>query len=189
MHRKVATDPIGLGFVASLARPGGNITGVTTQSTELMPKRLQLLKEAVPNLSRVAVLWEPEPGRRETASEAEAAARALGVQVQLVETRSPSELDSAFAAMTRTGAGAVLVLGSTMVMGHRVQIAEVAAKSRLPTMCVAVEYVKAGCLMSYSTSFGERYRRAAYYVDRILKGAKAADLPVEHPRGSSWSSI
>jgi len=178
----IATDPVGLGFVASLARPGGNITGLSVQSRETGGKRLELLKEAVPNVSRVAVLWDPtEPGRRDQVGEVEVAARALGVQVQLVEARSPSELDSAFAAMTREGAGAVYVQGSTMPFVHRARIAELAAKRRLPAMCLAREYVEAGCLMSYSTSFSDQARRATYFVDKILKGAKPADLPVEQP--------
>ena len=132
------SDPVGLGFIASLARPGGNITGLTSLSTELQAKRTQLLKEAVPTLSRVAILWDfLEPGRRETAGEAERSARALGLQPQLFEVQSPGELDSAFAAMTREGVGAVLVGGTTLLFNHRARIAELAAKNGLPTMCTA----------------------------------------------------
>lgn len=175
------SDPVGIGFVASLARPGGNITGLTTQSPELHGKRLQLLKEAVPNLSWVAVLWDStEPGRRDQVRETEVAAPALGVQLQLLEVRSPGHLDSAFAAMTREGAGAVVVPGSAMLFAHRARIAELAA-SRLSTTCPAMQYVEAGCLMSYGASFSDLHRRAAYFVDRILKGAKPAELPVEQP--------
>jgi putative ABC transport system substrate-binding protein len=178
----IATDPIGTGFVASLARPGGNITGLTSQSLETAAKRMQLLKEAVPDLSRVAILWDPtEPGRRDQVREAEVAARALGVPVQLVEARSPGELDGTFAAIARKGAGAVYVQGSTMPFVHRARIAELAARHRLPAMCGIRIYVEAGCLISYNTSFTDLYRRAAYFVDKILKGAKPADFPVEQP--------
>jgi putative ABC transport system substrate-binding protein len=175
-------DAVALGFVASLARPGGNITGLTSQAAELHGKRLQLLKEAVPNLSRVAVLLDPgHPGVRQGVKDAEVAALALGLRLQLVEARSPSELDSAFAAMTREGAGAVLYSGSTRYFAHRARIAEYAVKNRLPSMCGLREYVETGCLMGYSASTIDLWRRAAYFVDKILRGAKPADLPVEQP--------
>ena len=176
----LASDPVGHGFVASLSRPGGNITGLTSQITELHAKLPQLLKEVVPNLSRVAVLWDPsEPGRRDEARAAEVGARALGVQPQLFEVRSPSDLDNAFAAMTRDGVGAVLVGPSTMITAHQARLAELAIKSRLPTMSVSRFNVEAGCLMSYSADILNLFQRTAYFVDRILKGAKPADLPVE----------
>jgi putative ABC transport system substrate-binding protein len=178
----MATGPVGSGFVASLARPAGNITGLTTQATDLHGKWLQLLKEAVPNASRMAVLWDPaEPGRRDEVREAEVAAPALAVQLQLFEARTPSELDRAFSAMTSDGAGAVFVWPSSMIYAHRARIAELAAKSRLPTMCVARWYVEVGCLMSYAPDLVHLYRRSAYFVDRILKGVKPGDLPVEQP--------
>jgi putative ABC transport system substrate-binding protein len=178
----IATDPVGLGFVASLARPGGNITGMSGLAAgELVAKRQQLLSEALPRLSRVAILWEPEPGRQHQMKEAELAAHAAGLEVQLVEARSPSELDSAFAAMTRKGVGAAHILGSSMLWTHRARIAEHAVKSRLPTMCAEVRYVEAGCLMSYGAGFSARYRRAAYFIDKLLKGTNPGDLPVEQP--------
>ena len=177
----LAPDPVAQGFVSSLARPGGNLTGLTSQSPETAGKRLQLLKEAVPNLSRVAALWEPGyPGDRLGVSAVEAAARALGVQLQLLRLQSPDELDGAFAAMTRGRAGAVLV-GGFLAFARRAQIAELAVKRRLPTMCVARQYVEAGCLMSYGLDYTVQIRRAAYFVDRILNGVKPADLPVEQP--------
>ena len=178
----LARDPVAMGFVASLARPGGNITGLSTQAVELVGKRLQLLGKVVPKLSRLAVLFDPtEPGPPHEVREIEVAARVLGVQVQLVEARSPDELDSAFTAMAREGAGAVSIVGSTMPFVHRARIAELAARSRLPTMCALREYVEAGCLMSYNPSLIDLARRSGYYVGRILKGTKPADLPVEQP--------
>ena len=177
----VTNEPVARGFVASLARPGGNITGVALQAPAA-GKRLQLLKEAVPNLSRVAVLWDPGLlGAETTLRRAEAAAPALGLQLQLVATRSPAELDGAFAAMTRERAGAVFFVGSPLLLANFTRIAELAVKRRLPTMCGAREYVEAGCLMSYGASFTDQLRRAAYFVDKILKGARPADLPVEQP--------
>jgi putative ABC transport system substrate-binding protein len=178
----LATDPVGTGFVGSLARPGGNITGLTVQAPELQGKRLQLLKEVVPHASRVAVLWDStEPGRRAPVREAEVAARALGLQLQLLEVRSASELDSLFTAMARERADAILVEPSQRTNAHRALIAELAAKSRLPTMGPVEWFVEAGGLMIYAPNGVTNFRRAASYVDRILKGAKAGDLPVEQP--------
>lgn len=178
----LVTDPVRLGFVASLARPAGNITGLTIQAPELAGKRLQLLKEAVPNLTRVAVLWDPtEPGRRELVKETELAAPRLGMQLQAFEVRSPSEISNIFTAMTREGVGAVLVYGSSMLYAHRAKIVDLAVKSRLPTMGAAPEWMDAGFVMSYSPSLNDMYRRAPYFVDRILRGAQPADLPVEQP--------
>jgi ABC-type uncharacterized transport system substrate-binding protein len=177
-----ASDPIALGFVASLARPGGNITGLSIQTLDTVGKRLQLLKEAVPNLSRIAALWDPDfVGGRELSRAAEAAAPGLGLQLQLVAARGPGELDGAFAAMRRDRAGAVVVLGSPMLFAHRIRIAELAVKHRLPTVCAVREYAEAGCLIGYGPSLIDQYGRAAYFVDRILKGANPADLPVEQP--------
>ena len=177
-----ATDPVGLAFVASLARPGGNITGLTALTSELAGKRLQLLKEVVPNLSRVGILWDPAPGwGRHMFSGAEAAAAALGVQLQLVEVGSPSELDRAFAALTKERADAIFYPGSTWQGIHRARIAEYAVRRRLPTICSVQFYVEAGCLMGYAPDFPDLWRRAAYFVDRILKGAKPAELPIEQP--------
>jgi putative ABC transport system substrate-binding protein len=178
----LATDPVRLGFVTSLARPVGNITGLTIQTPDIAGKRLELLKEAVPNLTRVAVLWDPtESGRRELVKDTEVAAPRLGLQLQTVEARNDREIGSAFTAMTRERVGAVLVYGSSMLAAHRATIAELAVKSRLPTMSVAREWVDAGFVMSYGTSLNDMYRRAPYFVDKILKGAKPADLPVEQP--------
>ena len=178
----LATDPVRLGFVASLARPGGNITGLTLQSPDLAGKRLQLLKEAVPGLTRAAVVWDPgEPGRRELVKDTEAAAPSLGLQLQSVEVRSPGRIAGAFTAMSREGVGAVLVYGSSMLYAQRAAIAQAAAKSRVLTMCPGPEWMDAGFVMSYSPSLNDLYRRAPYFVDKILKGTKPADLPVEQP--------
>jgi putative ABC transport system substrate-binding protein len=178
----LATDPVHLGFVTSLARPGGNITGLTIQTPELSGKRLALLKEAVPHLKRVAVLWDPsEPGRRQLVNEAEVAAPTLGLQVQTLEARTHRDVGSAFTSMTRERTGAVLVYGSSMLAAYRAEIAGFAVKSRIPTMCVTSEWMDAGFVMSYGPSLNDMYRRAPYFVDKILKGAKPADLPVEQP--------
>lgn len=179
----MAEDPVASGFVESLPRPGGNITGLSGQWADLFGKRLQLLKEAAPHVSRVAVLWDPtfETGPwliRETKGPAPAA---LGIRLQLVEVRQPSELEASFAMITRKGEGALLVQGSTMLMSQRTRLGEFMLKSRLPGMCTLREYVEAGCLMSYGVDFTDAYRRAAGLVDKILKGAKPADLPVEQP--------
>ena len=177
-----ASDPVALGFVASLARPGGNITGLSIQTLDTGGKRLQLLKEAVPTLSRVAVLWDPDfVGGRELFRHAEAAAPGLGLQLQLVAAQGPGELDGAFAAMRRERAGAVFLIGSPTLFAHRIRIADLAVKHRLPTMCALREYAEAGCLIGYGASLIDQYGRAAYFVDRLLKGAKPADLPVEQP--------
>ena len=178
----IVTDPVRLGFVTSLARPAGNITGLTIQSPELAGKRLQLLKEAVPHLTRVAVLWDPtEPGRRELVKETEAASPTLGLQLQTLAARSPQEIDSAFAAMTRERAGALVVLTDSIFTNQRRQIAELATKRRLPSIFMTLEYAEAGGLMAYSANFLDVQRRAATFVDKILKGAKPADLPIEQP--------
>lgn len=177
-----ASDPVGLGFVHSLSRPGGNITGLTWQTREAVPKRLQLLKEVVPALTKVAVLWDAtEPARRRQVEEAESVARAVGVQLQILAVQSAADLEGAFAAMTRGGAGAVLVEASSMLAVNRARVAELAVKSRLPTIGWFGGMADAGMLVSYSPTHREQYRRAAYFVDRILRGAAPADLPVEQP--------
>ncbi len=178
----LASDPVALGFVESLARPGRNVTGLTSQATDLTAKRLQLLKEAVPQLSRLAILVDPsEPDRLDQARHTQAAAREFELDVQLVEVRSPGELDAAFAAVTQHGAGGVLYGASAMFLSQRAQLAQHALKRQLPTLCFAPHYVESGCLMSYSADFVRLYRRAAYFVDRLLKGSKPGDLPVEQP--------
>jgi len=178
----VPSDPVGLGFVESLARPGGNITGLTWQTREAVPKRLQLLKETIPNLSKVAVLWDPtEPARRRQVEEAEGAAPSIGVQLHVFEVRSPRELEGAFAAMAHARVGAVLVEASAMMGTERARIADLAAKNRLATIGWWRGMAEAGCLLSYSPNIREQYRRAAFFVAKILKGANPADLPVEQP--------
>ena len=179
----IAADPVGSGFVASLTRPGGNITGLTVQYTDVAGKRLQLLKEAVPNLARVSVVLESGgfPAARRSVSEADAAAAtALGLQLQAVEVRSPSDLDGAFTVATRNRAGAAVV-GGPIAFAHRAQVAQLAVKHRLPVVGPSSVYAEGGCLMGYVPTYTAHYRRAAYFVDRILKGAKPADLPIEQP--------
>jgi ABC-type uncharacterized transport system substrate-binding protein len=178
----LATDPVNMGFVANLARPGGNTTGLTNQGTDLQGKTLQLLKEAIPSASRVAVLWNPaEPKRRAHAREAEMAARVLGLHAQLVGADSSADLDSVFTAMARGRTDAVLVQPSHVNFLHRARIAEIAAKRLLPTIGWSAETVEAGLLMSYGPNILSLHRRAAYYVDKLLRGAKPADLPIEQP--------
>jgi putative ABC transport system substrate-binding protein len=178
-------DPVADGLVASLARPGGNLTGNTFLGPELISKRLGLLKQAIPGLSRVAALWHPtaygEGTMARIVTETEAAARTLGVRLQLVPARSPDDFDSAFATMTREHADALLVSPSPMLFTEHRRIAQLAAQSRLPSMYAAREYVDAGGLMSYGANINDLDRRCATYVDKILKGAKPADLPVEQP--------
>ena len=177
----VAMDPVSTGFVGSLARPGGNTTGLTVQGTDIQGKALQLLKDAVPTVSRVAVLWVPtEPGRHVQATEAEGAARALGLEVHLLGVRSPAELESLFTAMVREQVDAVLVQAGQMIGTHRERIAALAAQHRLPTMGPPW-LVDAGGLMSYGPHLPDLFQRAASYVDRLLQGTQAADLPVEQP--------
>jgi putative ABC transport system substrate-binding protein len=174
-------DPVGTGLVASLARPGGNITGLAaTSSPEIVGKYLELLKQAVPKVSRVAVLRNPaNPDTAQMSREVERAARSLGVQLQVLDVTGPHELDGAFAAMTRDRAGALLVLADTMFFLHRTLIASLATKNRLPTISGNKEMAEAGLLMTYGRNLTHDFRRAAVYVDKILKGAKPADLPVE----------
>jgi ABC-type uncharacterized transport system substrate-binding protein len=175
-------DPVGTGLVASLAWPGGNITGLAILQPELIGKQLEFLKAVLPTVSRVALLWNPaNPSHALDVRAAEVAAQALGVQLHRVEARGPDAFDSAFAAMTRAHAGALLVMGDTMFREHRGRLAELAATSRLPTMHNSRPYVEAGGLLSYGVSLEDSWRRAATYVDKILKGAKPADLPVEQP--------
>ena len=181
----VMGDPVGDGLVASLARPGGNITGLTFLGPELVPKRLELLKEALPKVARVAALWHPgafsERTTRDMLKATEAAARTLGVQLQLVGVRSPDEFDRAFSTMIRERADALIMLPSPMLFAERRRIIDLAAKHRLPSMYNARESVELGGLIAYGTSITDLYRRGATHVDKILKGAKPADLPVEQP--------
>ena len=175
-------DPVARGLVASLARPGGNRTGVTTLSKELSAKQLQLLKEAVPRVTRVAILLNPaNPDTGPSVKGMETAARVLGVQHQVLEVRDPNEFDNAFVTMSKERAGALFVLGDPMFITHRTRIVGLAAKSRLPAMYGNREFVDDGGLMFYGATLSDMWHRAATYVDKILKGAKPADLPVEQP--------
>jgi len=178
----VAADPVAVGLVASLARPGGNITGLASISGEVVGKQLELLKEVAPKISRVAVLQNSSnQAHRHTLRQAEGAARALGVQLHIVEARTPPEIDAAFAAMRSQRVGGVLVLRDPLFLTQRTQIAALAAKNRLPVVYGFREEAEAGGLMAYGASVPLMYRRAAIYVDKILKGAKPGDLPVEQP--------
>ena len=178
----VAADPVAVGLVASLARPGGNITGLASISGEVVGKQLELLKEVAPKISRVAVLQNSSnQAHRHTLRQAEGAARALGVQLHIVEAHTPPEIDAAFAAMRSQRVGGVLVLRDPLFLTQRTQIAALAAKNRLPVVYGFREEAEAGGLMAYGASVPLMYRRAAIYVDKILKGAKPGDLPVEQP--------
>jgi putative tryptophan/tyrosine transport system substrate-binding protein len=178
-----SSDPVGTGFVASLARPGGNVTGLGTIALELTGKRLELLKEAIPRLSRVAFLWNPGVrGDTLQYKEAEGVARALGLSLQSVELVRAEDLDRAFSAITEQRAQALTVAGpSPVTFSNRAKIATFAQTNRLPSVYGGREFVNAGGLMSYAPSDPDLFRRAATYVDKILKGAKPADLPVEQP--------
>jgi putative tryptophan/tyrosine transport system substrate-binding protein len=175
-------DPIGNGFVASLARPGGNITGLSSVAPEISGKQLELLKEIVPKLSRVAVFGEPDnPGNAKRLKEVEVAAAGLGTQLQYLNIAAGKDIDAAFQAARKGGAEAVLVLGGPVLAAHREALADLAVKSRLPAAFSRQEYVDKGGLLTYGPSLSDLFRRSAYYVDKILKGAKPADLPVEQP--------
>ncbi|HEY5543632.1 MAG TPA: ABC transporter substrate-binding protein, partial [Candidatus Binatia bacterium] len=176
------TDPVVLGFVVSLARPGGNITGLSNLAPELGGKRLELLKEIVPQLSRVAVLGDPNsPAYGPQLNELKLAARALGLQLQPAEVRGPGDLESAFSAMIKARAGALMGLQQPTIDILRERIIDLAGKNRLPAMYPNRENVEAGGLISYAADISTMFRRAATYVDKILKGTKPADLPVEQP--------
>ena len=181
----VVSDPVTSGLVTSLARPGGNVTGLSVLEPELVGKRLELLKQVVPGGSRVAVLWHPgavgERTEKDVLKEAEAAARAMGVPLQFVEARGPADFDRAFLDMTRASAGALAVLESTVFFVERRHLVDLAAKNRLPAVYGLREFVDAGGLMAYGPNQPDLFRRAATYVDKILKGAKPGDLPVEQP--------
>jgi putative ABC transport system substrate-binding protein len=180
-------EPVSSGLVTSLARPGGNVTGVSVfTQEELVGKRLELLKLAVPGVSRVAVLWQPggygeERAEKDMLKGAEVAARALGVRVQFVEARGPADLDGAFSEMTGARAGALTVVTSSMFFNERRRLVGLAAKNRLPAAYGGREFVDAGGLIGYGLNTSALFRHAATYVDKILKGAKPADLPVEQP--------
>lgn len=173
-------DPIGSGHVATLAHPATNATGLTIVMSDTMAKSLELLKETLPGLTRVAVMWDPAtPSHRPVVSSVEAAGRTLGLQIQAVPVRNTRELDGAFSAIVREHAGAIMVLSTPLFIGEAKQLADLALTRKLPTMFGAREHVDAGGLLSYSPDRADLYRRAATYVDKILKGANPADLPVQ----------
>ena len=175
-------DPTAGGLVVGLARPGGSVTGLSAVSPELSGKALGLLKEAFPQVSRVAILWNPaNPAKVLDFKEAQAAAQALGIQLQSLEVRQPDDFDRAFGAATRERAEALSVRSESVALFNRKRIVEFAAKRRLPAIYELSEFVDAGGLMSYGPQPLDLYRRAAYFVDKILKGAKPADLPIEQP--------
>ena len=179
------SDPVATGLVTSLARPGGNVTGLSFFTPELVGKSMELLKEAVPGVSRIAVLWQPpafaEHQGKALLKAAEVAARTLGVRLQVVEARGPDDFEGAFSEMTGARADARVVLTSATFAQAGRRLVDLTAKSRLPAMYPLREYVDAGGLMSYGPNVLDQFRRAAIYVDKILKGAKPGDLPVEQP--------
>jgi ABC-type uncharacterized transport system substrate-binding protein len=180
-----AADPVASGLVTSLARPGGNVTGLSLMFPELVAKWLELLKQAIPGASRIALLWQPgvvgERTEKDILLEAEAAARALGVRLQVVEVRGPADFDRAFSEMTKARTDALAVMSTPTLFGERRRLLDLAANTRLPTVFPYREYLDAGGLIAYGPNVADLYRRIATYVDKILKGAKPADLPVEQP--------
>jgi putative ABC transport system substrate-binding protein len=181
----VVGDPIAEGLVTSLARPGGNVTGLSNVTNDLIGKWLELLKQVVPGVSLVALLWKPDSmpdrAREVRLKEAYVSAQALGVQLQVVEARGPADLDGAFLEISAKGASALVVLTTPVFGIERQRIADLAAKNRLPAVYASKNYVDVGGLMSYGPNFADLHRRAASYVDKILRGAKPSDLPVEQP--------
>jgi putative ABC transport system substrate-binding protein len=178
----IANEPVRQGFVASFARPGGNLTGLTQINVQLTGKHLQLLKETAPGLSRVAFLWNPAiPDRAYELQETEAAAQALALRVQPLEARTPEELEAAFDAAASGRSDGLLLQNSALHFAHQARIAALAARNHLPAMSGFPEFAAAGGLMGYGPNLADQFRRAASYVDKILKGTKPADLPVEQP--------
>jgi len=176
------SDPVATGFIASLSHPGGNITGLSTFAPELSGKQLELLKEVVPKLSRVAVLGtSTSPSTVHVLKEIELAARALKVKFQFLDVQNPEDIESTFRAIKKERAEAVLLLATGPLASQRTQVVDLAVKNRLPAMYPSLDFVEAGGLMSYGTNYTDLDRRAATYVDKILKGRKPADLPVEQP--------
>jgi len=175
-------DPVGSGLVASLGRPGGNVTGLSIVGPELSGRRLELLKEAFPKVTRVVILWNPtSSGDSLSFTEMQPVAKALGIQLQSMEVRSANDFESGFQLAKKEGAQALVTMPNPVINSNLKQVLEFAAKNRLPAMYAGPEVVDAGGLMSYAPSYTDLYRRAAWYVDKILKGAKPADLPVEQP--------
>jgi putative tryptophan/tyrosine transport system substrate-binding protein len=176
------SDLVALGLVSSLRQPGGNVTGVTSINSELAAKRLGFLRTVAPSASRIAILWDESSAASHPAvQDAEAAAKAAGLAMLSVPVRSPAEIEPAFATLVRNRAGALSIVPSPMFFSHRKRLAELAVKHRLPTVVGPREFVEAGGLVGYATDFPDLFRRAATFVEKILKGAKPADLPVEQP--------
>jgi putative ABC transport system substrate-binding protein len=175
-------DPVGSGLVASLAHPGGNVTGLSIMLAELSAKQLQLLKEAIPRIARMAVLWNPDtPYHPKAVEDLKAAAPSLSIELKFVSARTPEQFDTAFSAVSRAHAQALYVLDAPLFFTHRMMLFKLASKARLPTMYGQRENVDEGGLMSYGANNSDQMRRAAGYVDKILKGAKPGELPVEQP--------
>jgi putative ABC transport system substrate-binding protein len=175
-------DPVGSGLVVSLARPGGNVTGLSVMLSEISAKRLQLLREALPQVTRVAVLWNPAtPWHPKVIEQFKAGAPSLAIELSFVGVRTAEEIGPAFSAVTRTHAEALYVIGDAFFLSHRATLLKLASKARLPVIYSVRQYVDAGALMSYGPNLGDVFRRSAGYVDRILKGAKPSDLPIEQP--------
>ena len=177
------SDPVAAGIVASLAQPGGNVTGTSAMSADLIGKQLELLSETVPKVSRVAALWNPANPVFQAMQlrETETAAQALGIRIQSVQARDADGIERGFAIIAKENSKALLVLGDPVFNTHRKKIADMAIKHRLPTVSGVREYAEAGLLATYGPSFAESCRRAAKYVDKILNGTKPADLPIERP--------
>ena len=178
----VVADPVGSGLVANLAHPGGNVTGLSTMTSELSAKRLQLLKEAVPGVTRVAVLWNPAtPFHTKVVEDLKAVAPSLSIDLKFVSARTPEEFGPAFSAVSRAHAQALYVIDDPLFITHRTTLLKLAAKARLPVISGEKPFADAGGLISYGTNLGDLLRRSAGYVDKILKGAKPGDLPIEQP--------
>ena len=178
-----SVDPVAAGYVDSLARPGGNITGLTTLGRELSAKRVELIKEILPKMSRIAVLWDADgPGPKVAFKEYQAAAQAFNLQVHSLEVRGPKpDFEKAFQGVQKARADALIIVSNPLIIQHRAQVLELARKYRLPSMNEMFQHVEAGGLLSYATNNADTFRRTAVYVDKILKGTKPADLPVEQP--------
>ena len=178
----LAADPVGSGLVASLAHPGGNVTGLSMMMAELGAKRLQLLKEAIPRVARVAVLWSPDtPFHTKAVEDLKAVAPSLAIELSFVSARTPEEFGPAFSAVSRAHAQALYVLDTPLFFTHRTMLLELASKARLPAIYSYSRWADAGGLMSYGANLGELWHRSAAYVDKILKGANPGDLPIEQP--------
>ena len=178
----LVADPVGSGLVANLAHPGGNVTGLSTMGTELTAKLLQLLKETIPRLARVAVLWNPDtPWHANVIEELKSAAPKLSIRLSLVSAQTPEQLGPAFSTIRRANAQALYLIEAPLFSTHRAMLLKLLSKARLPMVESERRFVDAGGLLSYGTNMGDLYRRSAGYVDKILKGAKPGDLPVEQP--------